>query len=126
MAKPREYLLTIDSFNRPVVVEDKEAVATLIMRLLLLNPGSDPLHPEMGVGLINYRFALNKEEELQHRVDTQLQTYLPDISQNAIVEIKKIEPDKLCNIEITIDDITYIYDSKTAPIPISLESIATL
>jgi hypothetical protein len=32
-------------------------------------------------------------------------------------------PDKVCNIEITVDGVTYVYDSKSAPIPIGLEEI---
>ena len=42
--------------------------------------------------------------------------------QNANVTIIRTR-DKVCNIEITIGDTVYVYDSKTAPIPIVLDDI---
>ena len=94
-----------------------------MVRLILLNPGSDPLKPEMGVGIENYRFALNRLDELRERIQNQIKTYLPDFS-NAEVEIVEITSKKVCNIEITVDDVTYVYDSAVAPVPISLTEVS--
>ena len=85
MIKEREYCMSVDNFKRPLVYKNQQAIAVLLTRLILLNPGSDPLHPDMGVEI-------------------------------------KVTEDKLCNIEITIDDVMYVYDSSEAPIPITLDS----
>lgn len=121
--KQREYLFTVNRFREPQVVTGKTAIAVSLIRLILLQPGSDPLHPEMGVGLKNYRYSLSQLEELQERIQEQIETYLPDYqaSQVAIIQNTK---DKICNIEITIDDIVYVYDSTTAPIPITLADLS--
>lgn len=119
--KQREYLFSVNEFNEPKKVEDKSAIALLLVRLIMMDPGSDPLHPDMGVGIRNYRYSADNLEELRTRVQTQIETYLPEF-QNADVAIIRT-PDKVCNIEISIDDITYVYDSSTAPIPISLDDV---
>ena len=120
MILEREYTLSITPLNRPEILKNQEAIAMLLLRLILLNPGSDPLHPDMGVGIINYRYAMGKLEELKKRVEEQINTYLPCFPAGD-VEIK-ILPNKLCNINITINDTVYTYDSNEAPIPITLES----
>lgn len=119
--KQREYLFSVNEFNEPAKVENKSAIALLLVRLIMMDPGSDPLHPDMGVGIRKYRYGLDNLDELQKRVEDQIQTYLPNF-QNADVTLIRT-PDKVCNIEITIDDTTYVYDSSTAPIPISLEQL---
>ena len=122
MILEREYTLSITPLNRPEVLKNQEAIAMLLLRLILLNPGSDPLHPDMGVGIINYRYAMGRLEELRERVVQQIATFLPCFPA-ANVEIT-ITPNKLCNILITIDDVVYTYDSAEAPIPISIDTAA--
>ena len=124
MILEREYTLSITPLNRPEVLKNQEAIAMLLLRLILLNPGSDPLHPDMGVGIINYRYAMGKLDELKRRVEDQIHTYLPCFPAGN-VEIN-ITPTKLCNILITIDDVLYTYDSAEAPVPISIDSAASI
>lgn len=119
MIKEREYVLKTDAFKTPVVLENQQAIAMLLMRLILLDPGSDPLHPEMGVGIRQYRYAMGKEEELRERIKNQIHQYLPCFPAGN-VEFE-ITSDKLINIKITIDDTVYVYDSTEAPVPITLE-----
>lgn len=119
--KQREYLFSVNEFNEPKKVENKSAIALLLVRLIMMDPGSDPLHPDMGVGIRNYRYSADNLEDLRSRVQTQIETYLSEF-QNANVAIIRT-PDKVCNIEISIDDITYVYDSSTAPIPITLDDV---
>ena len=118
--KNREYLLSVDQYNNPYVVEGSEAVALNLVRLLLLEPNSDPLRPDMGVGLKNYRYALTLDE-LNNRIADQIATYLPQY-QNAKVNIIRTN-DRVANIEISINDVTYIYDSTTMPVSIDLEYV---
>lgn len=119
--RQKEYLFSTNEFNEPAVLTEKAAIAILLVRLIMMDPGSDPLHPTMGVGIRKYRYGFNNVDELQKEVETQIQTFLP-CYQNATVVII-VSPDKTCNIEITINDVVYVYDSSIAPIPIKLSDI---
>ncbi len=121
--KQREYLLSVDEFSNPQIVEGKSAIALLLSRLILLEPGSDPLHPDMGVGIKKYRFDSNKDvlTEIKDDITKQLETYLPTY-QGTEVQIGLTE-DKKLNINITVGDTTYVYSSEVDE---SIDSIADL
>lgn len=121
--KPKEYMLSVDNLSRPKVVEGTEAIASLIIRLLLLNPGSDPLHPEMGVGLESFRFCLNRIDDLESRIKAQLETFMKEFAYSE-VRVVEITEEKICNIEITIGNVIFVYDSRTMPIQLSLEDFS--
>ena len=110
--KQREYLLSVDDFSNPQVVEGKSAIALLLTRIILLEPGSDPLHPEMGIGIKNYRFNNNKDAllELKKIINRQLNIFLPNF-QGSDVSLS-FTKDKILNIDITVGDTTYVYTSE--------------
>jgi len=118
----KEYTFSVNSFNKPNVVEDKQAIASRLMTLIMMEPGDDPLHPDMGVGIKTYRYALNLDQ-LGKRIEDQINTYLP-FYQNVNVNIIRTE-DKLCNIEIILGDTKYVYDSGSSTKPILLEDISS-
>lgn len=117
----KEYLFSINQFNEPDKVTGQKAIGLLLARLIMMDPGSDPLHPTMGVGIRKYRYAVDHLNELKKRIQDQIETFLPEY-QNVTVNIR-ITRKKTCNIEISINDVVYVYDSDTAPIPITLDSI---
>ena len=110
----------MDSFKEPEVVEGKPAIGLLLVRLIMLDPGSDPLRPDMGVGIKNYRYAMGKLDELKERIQSQIKTYLP-IFPEATVETT-INSDHTCDIDITINGTVYVYNSNLAPVPITIDS----
>lgn len=119
----REYLESVNKFREPAKVDGKNAVGLRIMELLLMEPGSDPLHPDMGVGIRNYRYGINVLDDMENRIHNQINTYLPMYAVSNIAIIRT--PDKMCRIEIEINgDFMVVYDSATAPVPISLDDIA--
>ena len=120
--KRKEYLFSTNKYNEPVEVTGKSAIALLLVRLILLEPGSDPLHPDMGVGIKEYRYSLTQLQDLKKKIEEQIELFLPDF-QSASVSIVASNS-KVCNIEISIDDTIYVYDSTTAPRPIRLTDIA--
>lgn len=120
--KRREYLFSVNRFHEPQKVEGQTAIALLLVRLILLQPGSDPLHPDMGVGIRDYRYSLTQLEDLRDKIAEQINMFLPDY-QNADVNLILNGPDRICNIEITIDDTTYVYDSSIAPVPVRIADI---
>ena len=110
--KQREYLLTVDEFSKPQAVEGKSAIALLLSRLIILEPGSDPLHPDMGVGIKKYRFNSDKDvlTKIRDNISNQIDTYLPTF-QGSEIEIG-LTDDKILNINITVGDTTYVYTSE--------------
>ena len=119
--KNREYSFGVDKFNKPTVLKDKEAIGTRLMELIMMEPGDDPLHPDMGVGLRTFRYGVNNLEDLRSRVQKQIETYLP-FYQNADVAIIRT-PDKVVNIEISLGSMKYIYDSNNTSKPITLDDL---
>ena len=124
LIKPVEYLLSVDNFNKPQIATEQEAIAILLLRIILLEPGSDPLHPEMGVGIKNYRYSLNKKDEIENKIQEQVNQYLPEFS-TSNVNIVEITDKKVCNIEITIENTTYVYDSTIMPTPLTIEDLSS-
>lgn len=117
----REYVFSVDEFNKPVVYTGEKAIALLLVRLILLNPGSDPLHPDKGVGIANYRYTMNTLPELKARIKSQIETYMKDYT-SAVVNLV-MTPDHKLNIEITINGTTYVYDSTNAPVSVTLDEL---
>ena len=104
----REYFIGIDEFNHPKVYTDQHATFVLLIRLILLEPGTYPNHPDMGVGLVSrYRFAMKEKlANLQTRIEEQISTYLPEFSA-VNVEVSYEKEHKYTQISITIEEITY-------------------
>jgi hypothetical protein len=103
-----EAFLGIDEFNHPKVYTDQHATYILLIRLILLEPGTYPTRPNMGVGLVSrYRFAIeDKIEQLQSDIEDQIREYLPEFqATNVTVSYNSIT--KEVNIHITVDDYTY-------------------
>ena len=120
--KQREYLLTTNKFKEPTVVTGKQAIGLLLLRLIMLNPGTDPLHPEMGVGINNYRFGMDVMNTLKKRITEQINTYLPYYSDATVSLVWA--PDHTLNIEISHDDTVYVYESGQTSNPITLSDIS--
>lgn len=104
----KEYLLSLDNFNRPAEVTGGKAVAYLIARLIMMEPGSDPLHPDMGVGLVSkYRYS-NKTDDLKNAIKDQISTWLPDFVSDTDIALV-ITPDKVLNVEIILSSTGEVY-----------------
>lgn len=110
---PKDFLLSTDSFNKPKVIEGDEAISSLLVRLILLEPGFNPNRPEMGVGLISRFRYINKDSisKLKNDIKEQVMKYMPNF-QTVSVEVafeKTDIDDKHIIIDITADDVTYRY-----------------
>jgi hypothetical protein len=86
-----------------------------------MNPGDNPLHPEMGVGLRDYRYGINTITDLEQRIYDQIDTYLPmyRIANVALF----LSPEKILSVEIVIGDTTYVYDTNDTGNPVRLDDI---
>lgn len=119
----REYLLDTNNFEQPRILEDQQAIAALLTRLILLEPGTNPLFPTMGVGLVSkYRYMMqDKENQLKNDIRDQIATFLPQANCTNVNLI--YNNDKTIDIEITVDNTVFVYQSNKL-IPIQLQDLA--
>lgn len=77
----KEYLLSINEFVQPKVLKGESAAFADILRLFLLEPGTNQTHPNMGIGIRSrYRFSDTSEiSKLKQEVKDQMETYLPNL-----------------------------------------------
>ena len=77
----REYVLSINEFVQPKVLKGESAAFIDIIRLFLLEPGTNQTHPDMGIGIRSrYRFSDTSEiSTLKQEVKSQIETYLPNL-----------------------------------------------
>lgn len=118
----REYFLGIDEFNHPKIYTDQHATYVLLIRLILLEPGTYPTRPNMGVGIVSrYRFALeDKIRQLQDDISEQIIEYLPEFTASKVTctydaSVKSVQ------IDITIDE--YVYQISYNPETNKLSSL---
>ncbi len=121
----KEYLLTTNEFLVPDHVEGSDAYGLLLLRLLLLQPGQNPLHPAMGVGLgPKYRFITEDDMNmLQDRVQDQINTYLPNEFIDKTKVYMEIKPTHYLKIIIVADDNSFVYDTEDSDTPIELSDL---
>lgn len=118
MAKLETYVqeacLTTDEFNRPKILKGREAISTLLIHLILLEPGTYPSRPEMGVGLIS-RYRYNDEEsmkKLKQDIEDQVNLYIPEFnSVNVDISLAKDSLNNDIVLEIYLDDVLYKYET---------------
>lgn len=77
----KEYLLSINEFVQPKILKSEQAAFVDIIRLFLLEPGTNQTHPEMGIGIRSrYRFSDTSEiSKLKQEVKSQMEIYLPNL-----------------------------------------------
>jgi hypothetical protein len=122
-----EYAFSVDDFKNPKVFKDAEAVMTLIVRLLLLEPGTIQSHPHMGVGIISrYRYSVaGSSKQLQSDIYRQIEKYVPQL-QGTRVNVS--EQDGKFYIAVEFENILYgvSFDKSTAEIITNTASLADL
>lgn len=108
----QEMILSVDAFNKPMVLEGNEAIGTLLIRLIKLEPGTFASRPTMGVGLLsNYRYCDEKKiNQLQTHIRQQIQTFLPQFQ--AVDVSTTLLDDGRLSIDIIIDKTLYRYETE--------------
>lgn len=121
----KEYLLTTNEYLEPSVASGADAYGVLLLRLLLLEPGTNPLYPEMGVGLgPKYRFITEDDISiLESRISDQINTYLPSETKSIATVTLKMNPNHYLRIIIMSDNTKYIYDTENSNTPIELSNM---
>lgn len=122
-----EFCFSVDDFQDPKRYTNAEAIATLLVRLLILEPGTFQSHPEMGVGLYS-RYAYSVEGraiELKNDFMGQIEKYLPQFSG---VHLEVIEKDGVYYIGAEINNILFriYYDIEHAKLGYDYTSLSEL
>ena len=114
MAVISESLMATDMYNNPKVVKNEDALAILLLRLLIMEPGTDPMHPEMGIdapGRFNYSTESDLED-LKMEISKQIVTYLPNY-QNSTIDVTN--EDGELHLRISVDDTVFSYTTSSTP-----------
>jgi len=106
-----EYTLSVDKFERPAKKSNEDAIYLLLVRLLLLTPGTIQTHPEMGVGLVTrFRYmSMERLSELQAEISKQIATYLPNLM-GVNVEVEQLSAVDI-RIKIKVATTLYIFNT---------------
>lgn len=98
-----EHLMSVNTIKCPKVVKDKDAIYVLLVRLLLLEPGTNQAFPEMGLGLVSrYRYSFAVDiNKLIIDYKNQIATYLPGLE---VVDILGEVVDKTLILKVNIDN----------------------
>lgn len=83
-----EFILEIDSFEKVNSISNVYALAKLFQTLVLLKPMTYPNHPDMGIGIEQYKFEYLDTEtiaEIESNIKSQVARYMDT---NQIQEIK--------------------------------------
>ena len=99
-----DHLFTTSVFNKPLVIEDKEAILTLVIRLILMEPGTMSFIPDAGVGLVSKYRYLNSDmiPTLEENIENQIIKFLPYFK-SVDVQIT-MDSNKILFIELNLDD----------------------
>lgn len=84
----------------------------LLIRLMLLTPGTIQSHPNMGVGIATkWRYCdVDRLNDLQTEITNQISTYLPKLRLSSVnLKVKKNSKDLI--IEIRADGVLYSYET---------------
>jgi len=127
MAGVRESAFSVDDFKNPKVYKNAEAIATLLTRLLLLEPGTFQSHPEMGVGLMSkYRYGVEgSATDLQADFQRQIETYLPDFS-GARVSVRQVRNEYRIAIGLDHEIFHIYYDTEAQSIKNGYAKLSSL
>ena len=99
-----EPLLSVDKYYKPLVAKDFDYTTLLLVRLILLEPGTIQTHPDCGVGLVSkFRYSTDvKMRDLEIRIKEQIVKYLPQFS---LVRVRCELEDKIIKIYITSEEV---------------------
>jgi hypothetical protein len=90
--------MSINKIKRPVVMKDHDAIYVLLVRLLLLEPGTNQAFPTMGVGLVShYRYSFSSD------LNKLISRFIPDLASSAIDVLAEVKSHALV-LKVNVDD----------------------
>lgn len=109
MAAAIEYTMSVDEAKKPVILTGKDAVGSQLVQLLLLEPGTNPLFPNMGVGINNWMYSFAGDlNELKRTINSQISLFLP-VYRGVPVQVYLDDNNNL-KVDFEIDGTLYRYE----------------
>lgn len=99
----------LDDFQKPICYSGKDAWVHQILQLCIMDPGTIPSNPTIGVGMNNYEFLLEDDRrKLASEINRQVPIFFPDMPfQNATVQSPSENEDQ----DILYIFLTFLVDS---------------
>ena len=87
----------LDDFNKPISYSGVDAWVHQIMQLCMLDPGSIPSNPTIGIGITRYEFLLEDDRrKLCNEINRQVPLFYPDMPFTEVtVEVSQESSDVL-------------------------------
>lgn len=120
-----EHVLKINSFNQPKILTGTEAIYTLIIRLFLMDKGTNKAHPDMGLGLLKrYRYYdADKLDDIVTDAYDQISRFIPLLTVTSI-SVSYSSTNNSLIITVTVDnDIYYVFSADFEEDTITLSDI---
>lgn len=97
-----EFAYSVNDFQTPKTYENEEAIAVILTRLLLLEPGTYQQFPNMGVGLFSkYHGGLENDcTGLKIDFENQINMYLPNYFKGTQINVSIKEKTLIITAEI--------------------------
>lgn len=109
-----EYLLDVDKRQQPKVFTKYEGDRINVFRLIMLEPGTFPTHPTLGVGLVSrwrFRDVDTIKSSLASTIEAQLKDFMPQlIDPQVTVTIVNSNNKNIINISVRVNgELTYTF-----------------
>ena len=87
----------LDDFNKPISYSGVDAWVHQIMQLCMMDPGSIPSNPTIGIGITRYEFLLEDDRrKLCNEINRQVPLFYPDMPFTEVtVEVSQESSDVL-------------------------------
>lgn len=120
----KAYTLSVNDIKRANVEIGDRAIAIQIVRLCIMQRGTNSLFPDMGVGLPTLcRGKTEKDlDDISKVINQQIISYLPKY-RFASVSLRMGDTNHTLIIDIKVNDTVYMYDTATSPTPIVLNDL---
>ena len=109
-----EYLLDVDKRQQPKVFTKYEGDRINVFRLIMLEPGTFPTHPTLGVGLVSrwrFRDVDTIKSSLASTIEAQLKDFMPQlIDPQVTVTFVNNTNKNIINISVRVNgELTYTF-----------------
>lgn len=109
-----EYLMDVDKRQQPKVFHKYEGDRINVFRLIMVEPGTYPTHPTLGVGLVSrwrFRDIDTIKSSLASTIEAQLKDFMPHlIDPQVTVTIVNNNNKNIINISVRINgELTYTF-----------------
>lgn len=112
-----EATLIVDSYGRNHMYTGDTAMIHQIYNLIVMDPGTDPLNPEKGIGIKSYKYAYTDQtilSTLENNINTQIYKYTPYTLTNVMCKaIKNRKGDYYLHVFISLNEINEIINVST-------------